>query len=97
MKFNEIYTSPFFVAFLILAFYGLVIFVLIYFISKNNKNTSSYIKQYGIISGAVKGYNKERSDIDIPGGVDYGTIGSFERSKRDKTIMELTGGFGGFG
>lgn len=95
MKFNEIYKSPFFVAFLILAFYGLIIFLLTYFISKNKKNSS--IKQYGIISGAVKGYNKERSDIDIPGGVDYGTIGSFERSKRDKTIMELTGGFGGFG
>lgn len=90
MKFHK---SPFFVALLILSFYGIIIYI-IYIGSKKAYKPQ---KQHGIISGAVKGYSRERKDIDIPGGVNYGNIGSFERAKGDKTIMELTGGFGGFG
>lgn len=94
MKFNNIHKSPFFVALILLAFYGLIIFAIY---SSSSRKKKDIDVQHGIISGAVKGYKKERGDVDIPGGVDYGSIGSFERSKRDKTIMELTGGFGGFG
>jgi len=91
MKFHK---SPIFVALLLFAFYGILTYV---FYIGIKKATNKPQKQYGIISGAVKGYSRERKDVDIPGGVNYGNIGSFERSKRDKTITELTGGFGGFG